>query len=142
METGIQLDTSNARQALGEFKKAQIADTACFSQTLDRLEADLDAMRVRANAWAKGDIEAIQKLSYPDQKGACDDAMLNAEFVKKHPELQNVKERVRSAWLNAAEKAIDGNTTSFAMLNLANIVGEDNYLNLLKARGYEVTSPD
>lgn len=140
--TGIDLDTSNASEALGEFKKSQLADTACFTKTLDRLESDLDAMRVRANAWAKGDIEAIQKLSFPDQKAACDDAMLNAEFVKKLPALQNVKERVRQSWMAAAEKALDKNNTSFAMLNLADILGDHSYLNMLKAKGYDVVSPD
>nr|WP_315259371.1 TraB/GumN family protein [uncultured Duganella sp.] len=140
--TGIDLDTSNAAEALGEFKKSQLADTACFTKTLDRLETDLDAMRVRANAWAKGDIEAIQQLSFPDQKAACDDAMLNAEFVKKQPALQNVKERVRQAWMTAAEKALDKNASSFAMLNLADILGEHSYLNALKAKGYDVVSPD
>jgi hypothetical protein len=142
VETGIKLDTSNAAEALSEFKKSQLADTACFTKTLDRLEADLDAMRVRANAWAKGDIDAIQKLSYPDQKAACDDAMLNAEFVKKHPELQNVRERMRAAWLTAVDQALDSNTTSFAMLNMADILGNNSYLNALKAKGYEIVSPD
>lgn len=142
-DTGVELDTSNARETLGEFKKTQLADTACFTKTLDRLENDLDAMRVRANAWAKGNIEVIQKLSFPDQKAACNDAMLNAEFVKKQPALQNVKERVRSSWLAAAEKALDSNTTSFAMLSMANILGdEDNYLNALKSKGYQVVVPD
>lgn len=141
-ETGIKLDTSNASEALSDFKKSQLADTACFTKTLDRLESDLDAMRVRANAWAKGDIEAIQKLSFPDQKAACDDAMLNAEFVKKQPALQNVKERVQTAWVAAAEKALEHNTSSFAMLSMTDILGGNSYLNALKAKGYEVTSPD
>ena len=141
-ETGIKLDTSNASEALGEFKKSQLADTACFTKTLDRLEADLDAMRVRANAWSKGDIEAIQKLSFPDQKAACDDAMLNAEFVKKMPAFQNVRARMQAAWMSAAEKALDSNNTSFAVLNMSFILGEENYLNALKAKGYEVVSPD
>lgn len=141
-DPGIKLDTSNASEALADFKKAQLSDTACFSKTLDRLEADLDAMRVRANAWSKGDIEAIQKLSFPDQKAACDDAMLNAEFVKKQPALQNIHARIQTAWLAAAEKALDSNNTSFAMLNLSYILGSDSYLDALKAKGYEVASPD
>jgi sporulation-control protein spo0M len=65
-----------------DFKKSSLADVACFDKTLARLESDIDAMRVRANAWAKGDIEAIQKLSYPDQESECNNAMLGAEFVK------------------------------------------------------------
>jgi hypothetical protein len=138
----VVLDTSNARAALQDFKKSQLADTVCFTQTLDRLETDLDAMRGRANAWAKGNIEAIEKLHFPDPKTACDDAMLNAEFVKKQPALQNVRQRVQSAWLDAAEKALESNSSSFAVLNLYDIVGEKSYLGQLKAKGYDVVSPD
>jgi uncharacterized protein YbaP (TraB family) len=141
-DTGIKLDTSNASEALSDFKKSQLADTACFTKTLARLETDIDAMRMRANAWAKGDLELIEKLGYPDQQAACNDAMLNAEFVKHQPALQNVKERVQTAWLSAAENALAANTTSFAMLNLSYIIGDNSYLNLLKAKGYEVSSPD
>lgn len=141
-ETGIRLDMDGASGMLKDFKKSSLADTACFTTTLARLESDIDAMRVRANAWAKGDLEAIQKLSYPDQETQCDDAMLSAEFVKNRPGFQNIKERVREAWVASAEQALSTNTSSFAMLRLSNIVGADSYLAALKAKGYQVDSPE
>jgi hypothetical protein len=49
---------------------------------------------------------------------------------------------VLDAWVSAAEKALAANASSFAMLNLSNIIGDDNYLNALKAKGYQVVSPD
>ncbi|MYM22292.1 TraB/GumN family protein [Duganella sp. FT135W] len=141
-ETGIKLDMGDASGMVKDFKKSSLADTACFTSTLARLESDIDAMRVRANAWAKGDLEAIQRLSYPDQETQCDDAMLSAEFVKNRPGFQNIKERVREAWVASAEQAINTNASSFAMLRLSNIVGADSYLAALKAKGYQVDSPD
>ena len=141
-ETGIKLDVDNASGLLKEFKKSQLADTACFSKTLARLESDIDAMRVRANAWAKGDLEGIRKLSYPDQETECGDAMLNADFVKNQPGFQNVKARVHDAWVASAEQAITANTTTFATLRLSDILGPDGYLDALKAKGYQVESPE
>ncbi|MYN25253.1 TraB/GumN family protein [Duganella levis] len=140
--SSIELPMDDASSMLSDFKKSQLADTECFSKTLARLESDIDAMRVRANAWSKGDIEAIQKLSYPDQESACGDAIRNAEFVKNRPGWQNVAERKKALWLKSAEGALGANTTSFAMLRLSDIVGPDSYLTALKAKGYEVVSPD
>jgi uncharacterized protein YbaP (TraB family) len=141
-ETGIKLEMDDPSKMMKEFKKSPLADAACFSKTLARLEGDIDAMRVRANAWAKGDLEAIQKLSYADQESECGDAMLNAEVVKSRPGFQNIKERVLAAWLASAEKAIAANSTTFATLQLADILGPDSYLSALKAKGYQVDSPD
>jgi hypothetical protein len=141
-DTSIALEMDDASKMVKDFKKSSLADTACFDKTLTRLESDLDAMRVRANAWAKGDLEAIQKLSYADQEAECRNAMRNADFVKNQKNWQNVQQRVQDAWLTAAEKALDANTTSFAMLRLSDIVGPDSYLTALKAKGYDVVSPD
>ena len=47
-----------------DFKKSSLDDLACFSKTIERLETDIDAMRIRANAWAKGDLDMIRKLVY------------------------------------------------------------------------------
>lgn len=141
-DNSIALPMDDASSMISDFKKSQLADTECFSKTLARLESDLDAMRVRANAWSKGDLEAIQKLSYPDQESACGDAMRNADFVKNRPGWQNVPERKKELWLKSAESALGNNNTSFAMLRLSDIIGPDSYLTALKAKGYEVVSPD
>ncbi|WP_373986822.1 TraB/GumN family protein [Duganella sp. BuS-21] len=140
--TAVKLEIDNASKMVKDFKKSQIADAACLDKTLSRLESDIGAMRVRANAWAKGDLDAIRKLSYPDQEQECGDAMRNADFVKNAPGFQNVKERIREAWLAAAEKALDANASSFATLRLTNILGPENYLAALKNKGYQVDSPE
>jgi uncharacterized protein YbaP (TraB family) len=141
-ETGIQLEVDDPSKMVKDFKKSQLADAACFSKTLARLESDIDAMRVRANAWAKGDLEAIQKLSYADQETECGDAMLNADVVKSRPGFQNIKERVLASWTASAEKALAANTSTFAILRLSDILGPESYLTALKAKGYQVESPD
>lgn len=140
--TGIALPLDDPARLMKDFKKSQLEDVACFSTTLERLESDIDAMRIRANAWAKGDLEAIRKLSYPDQETACSDAMRNAAFVKDQPGFQDVAGRLQSSWIGAAEKALAANDTSFATLRLADILAPKGYLAALQAKGYQVESPD
>lgn len=41
-------------------------DIACFAATLDNLEHDLAAMKLRANAWAIGDVGALRGLTKAD----------------------------------------------------------------------------
>ncbi|MGH8853952.1 MAG: TraB/GumN family protein, partial [Telluria sp.] len=53
--TTLELPMDNARRILKDFKKAPLEDAACLNTTIARLETDIEAMRVRANAWAKGD---------------------------------------------------------------------------------------
>jgi uncharacterized protein YbaP (TraB family) len=140
--TVVDLEIDDASKMLKDFKKSQLADTACLDKTLARLETDIDAMRVRANAWAKGDIEAIQKLSYPDQETECADAVRNGEFAKNSPAFQNVKQRVRDSWMAAAEKALANNASSFATVRMSYLLGSDSLLAALKAKGYQVDSPE
>lgn len=142
VQTGIELTMDDPSKLLKDFKKSQIADAQCFSRTLARLESDIDAMRVRANAWAKGDLQGIQKLDYADQESECSNAMRNGDFARNQPGLQNIKERMQAAWLAAAEKALANNTSSFASLRLADILDPHGYLASLKAKGYRVEDPD
>ncbi|MTV36153.1 TraB/GumN family protein [Duganella radicis] len=140
--TVVDLEIDNASKMVKDFKKSQLADAACLDKTLARLETDIDAMRVRANAWAKGDIEVIQKLKYPDQERECADAMTSGEFARNTPAFQNVKQRVRDAWLAAAEKSLAANTSTFATVRMSYLLGPDSLLAALKTKGYQVDSPE
>jgi hypothetical protein len=49
--------------------------------------------------------------------------------------------RLRESWLKTAEKALAANTSTFAILEMGDILGPKNYLADLQARGYTVESP-
>jgi uncharacterized protein YbaP (TraB family) len=138
----INLEMDDPAKAMKEFKKSQIDDVACFSMTLDQLETDIDAMRVRANAWAKGDLEAIQKLSYADREEACSAAMRNSSFTQGQPGLQKVEARMREAWLAAAEKSLASNASTFAVLPLKYVLDQKGFLAALQAKGYALEKPE
>jgi hypothetical protein len=139
--SGIAMEVDSPSRVLKEFKKGQMDDVACFTKTLDRLEGDIEATRVRANAWANGDIAEIRALDYREREDACNDAVLNASFAKDNKAFQNTRERVREAWLKKAEQSLAVNASTFAMLQMKDIADPAGYLAALQAKGYTVDSP-
>jgi hypothetical protein len=140
--TGIKLEISDPRQMIKDYKKSTLDDVACFSKTLDRLETDIDAMRVRANAWAKGDLAVIEKLDYTDRDTACGNAIRNAEFVKSKPEFRDMEARMQEAWLTAVDKSMTANASTFAIVPLHKLLDPKGMMAALQARGYTVEKPE
>ena len=140
--TAISLPLDNPRGALRDFKKSPMEDLACFTKTIDRLEVDLDAMRARANAWAIGDIEAMRKLTYPDQVSACNAAVFNSQVIKSLPGAATLEQRMRDAWLAAAEKSLATNLSTFALMPVSQILSPTGMVAALQAKGYAVEQPD
>jgi hypothetical protein len=139
--TQLNIELDDPRHVLKEFKKMQMEDLACFAKTMESLDDDIDAMRVRANAWANGDIAEIARLDYAERDDACGDALWNSPLARTTPALQNVRERSRARWLRIAEKSLADNTSTFALLRMKDLVGPNNYLADLQAKGYTVESP-
>lgn len=136
----VVIDIGDPRQAIRDFANDDLDDLACFTQTLDRLETDLIAMRERANAWATGDIEALRALPFEDQNRACADAVLQAGVARKRG-LDDLRERVARAWMEAAEKALANNRSTVAVLPMSELLKPDGYLAQLRERGYEIEEP-
>ena len=139
--TTLSMEVDDPRALMKEFKKSQVEDVACFTKTLERLESDIDAMRVRANAWANGNIAEISSLDFAERDKACNDAIFNSQFARNSPALQHLPERIRANWMKAAEKALADNTSTFALLPMKNVIGPHGYLADLQAKGYTVESP-
>jgi hypothetical protein len=140
--TGIKLAVDDPVTMLREFKKTPLEDAACFAHTLTRLEVDIEAMRVRANAWAIGDLPTIEKLSYAGVQGACNAAIMNSTVVQRRPGMQAVEARILASWLAAAEKSLATNTSTFATLALKDLLDPQGYMAALQARGYVVEKPE
>jgi hypothetical protein len=138
--TGIHIELDDPRKLVRDFKQMQVQDQACFISTLDGLEGDIAAMQERANAWANGNIAEIGKLDFA-KRDACADAKLNNPAVRSVLGYDNVTEHVWMAWVQSAEKALADNTSTFAMLQMKNILGPNGVLVALQAKGYTVESP-
>jgi len=140
-DSGYDVMLDDPRKLVRDFKNSQVDDLVCFTKTLDSLDVDLETMRVRANAWANGDIAEIRGLNFAERRDVCLDALMNSSIAKDAAELRQVRERLRTAWIRTAEKALANNTTTFAVLEIQDIVGPTSYLAALQARGYTVESP-
>ncbi|GGY77217.1 GumN protein [Cellvibrio zantedeschiae] len=134
-------ELKNARATVKKFKKSSLDDTACFARTIERLETDLGAMRTRANAWAKGDLDALRNLPYHNEREDCESAVLNSEIAQDQG-VQNIKQLLKDEWLAAAEVALATNESTFAILPMAELYKSDGYLAALAAKGYVVERPE
>jgi hypothetical protein len=137
----VTVEIKDPGKRLREFKNSPLDDTACFSKTVGQLETDIDAMRVRANAWAIGDIAAISNFDYAQRQVACDAAILGSRVTDSQPELQTMSARARDAWMASAEKSLAANASTFAVLEMKDIIDPKGLVARLQAKGYVVEAP-
>lgn len=107
--------------------------------TIANLEADLRTARARANAWAVGDIDALQQQAASDK----DAAYLYASswpFLQDN-ELKEVLAQADKRWLDSASSALQKNPTTLAALPIFQLLREDGLLTALRARGFTVDAP-
>lgn len=136
----IEITISDPKAVLRRFRETALDDAECFRKTLDHLESDLEKMRIRANAWARGDMLTLREVTYEDQSQACTEAMLESGIAREQG-IDDLPERVEAAWLEAAETIISERQTSFAALPIGHLVATDGYLAKLAARGYTIEAP-
>ncbi len=142
MASHVQLDVPHPGKTLKEFKQGAVNDADCFKATIERLETDINVMRERANAWSKGDLAEIRKLSFTDREAACQSAIASSPALRDGLDLAAGERRVRKLWMEAAEHALANYHTSFAMLKLSNVLRTDYVMTQLQAKGYTVEAPD
>lgn len=136
----ILVEIEKPRAAIKEFKKSSLDDLECFAKTLERLETDLEAMRLRANAWAVGDLDTLRKSPPPEQRSACWAAIMNSQVVQQRG-FQDMPERIAGAWMQSAEAALANNQSTFAMLSIGEMLRPNGYIARLQAKGYVVDAP-
>lgn len=136
----VEIKTGELQRVIEDFASAPVDDIGCFRKTLERIETDLEAMKLRANAWATGDLAALEALPFDDQNQACTSALLSTSVAQNYG-FAELPERLKQAWLAAAEAALEKNAVSFATLPIANLLKADGYLALLEAKGYQIHRP-
>lgn len=137
----VKVKIEEPRAALREFSRSDVDDIDCLRKTVERLEADLPAMQLRANAWAVGDIDALRDLPFVDQSQACRDAMLNNRAIQEHG-MGDIRERFARVWLTAAENTLRDHPVSLAVLPIGQILDDDGLVATLRSRGYAVEAPE
>jgi hypothetical protein len=140
--TSVKVPLENPRETLRDFKKSKLDDVACFTQTIDRLEKDLETMRRRANAWAMGDLPTLRKLDFPDEKIACNAAVVDSKWLNNVKGAADMRKQVKAAWIAAAEKSLTNNRSTLAVLSMSELTSPDGMLAVLRAKGYQIEEPE
>jgi uncharacterized protein YbaP (TraB family) len=136
----VRVTVEKPREAIKDFKQAPLADIDCFAKTIERLETDLDLMRVRANAWATGDVARLRELAPVDNASACIAVVMNAQLMQDRG-YTDWPERLAAAWIEATEAALARNASTVAVLSTDQILKPDGFLAQLRAKGYVVEDP-
>lgn len=139
--TTLKIRIEDPKAAIEEFSRENVNDLDCFRTALDRVERDMPALVARANAWATGDIEALRALPVENQQRVCTKAFVGGEYAKKRG-IIDVEARIRAKWLEVAEAALAKNKTTFATLEMSDVLTADGYLAALQAKGYTVEAPE
>ncbi len=136
----VNVPLDKPRDLIREFKKSELEDLECFAKTIERLESDLDLMRVRANAWATGEVAVLRELAPVDQAGACLAVVTGSELLQSRG-LADLPARLADAWLTAAEDALARNASTVAVVWMSQLLQEDGLVAQLESRGYRVEAP-
>lgn len=137
-------------------RKLGVPELDCFKRSLDNLGPAIETAKVRANAWARGDIAKLRALHREFQPrddciyimiagfGELDDR--NAASAKKlvadmewHAEQGKVQ--AQRDWVAAAQVALTGNRSTFSVLPVGDLLRADGHLDKLRALGYTVEAP-
>jgi hypothetical protein len=114
-------------------KSAGSDDLSCLEFVVDQLENQIGPLRARANAWATGNVAALRGLP-PELPTSCN-------FLSDAFGSQDLAERARKAWIDAAESALSKNDVTFAILDVQELLAPEGHLAALRARGYAVEEP-
>jgi uncharacterized protein YbaP (TraB family) len=109
-------------------------ENACVAASLVTVERDLPRLVDRAQAWADGNVERIEKLREPAEVDACRaalDAGAAADLIA----------RMRRTWLSAIESHMQNGEVTVAVVNIDMLLEPGGLLDELRAKGYEVEAP-
>ena len=97
-------------------------------------------MRERANAWSVGDVARLRQLAPVERASACIGVVLESSFMQERG-YGDLLERVKAAWVSAAEQALARNASTVAVLSIDEILKAKGSVAALRERGYVVEEP-
>jgi uncharacterized protein YbaP (TraB family) len=110
-------------------------ENACVDASLVTVERDLPRLLERAQAWASGNLERIEKLREPAEVDACraalDTGVGAADLIA----------RIRRSWFGTIEKHLQSPGVTLAVMNMDLLLEPGGLLDELRAKGYEVDAP-
>jgi uncharacterized protein YbaP (TraB family) len=110
-------------------------ENSCVEASLVTVEKDLPRLVERAQAWATGDVERIERLHEPTEVDACRAALDEGAGATDLIAL------VRRTWLDSLEKYLRTGGATVAVVNMDLLLEKGGLLDELRAKGYDIVSP-
>jgi TraB/PrgY/gumN family len=135
--------TDDLKSKIREFAREPLADTQCFAATLDLTEAVADSATEerRARAWATADLATLASLPpLPNPFVPCAVAVLGSQVAKEIIP-GDIREQIYRQWIEAADHALAVNQITLAIVPMEKLMREGGYLERLRARGFEIETP-
>jgi len=139
----FKIKRSEVRTKLKEFSRESLADLECFGTMLAFTEAlgDRETQNARAHAWATGDHEALMRLpALPSPNLPCAMAVMSSQVAREFIPA-DLRDKVHALWLEAAEKSLATNASTFAIVPFVKLTRPDGYLAMLRGKGYLIEAP-
>lgn len=114
-------------------------ELACFDFQLRRAERDIDAMKYRADSWARGYIDEFLGVPLPGDDA--DPCLQIATSSTEQELVQGMQAELDQRWLVEAERALTTYRSTFAILGITELLSEGGLLAALAKKGYEIHVP-
>ena len=108
-------------------------------ETMDRLETDMTQARARANAWATGDMAALQTLIEADASYA--QSLAYSWPFLEQGQVAQLQLEAENKLLSALERALNRNETTLVVLPIHIVSRGQGVVASLRAAGYFVEEP-
>jgi uncharacterized protein YbaP (TraB family) len=110
-------------------------ENSCVEASLVTVEKDLPRLVDRAQAWATGDVERIERLHEPPEVDACRAALDEGAGANDLIAL------VRRTWLDSLEQYLGSGGVTVAVVNMDLLLEKGGLLDELRTKGYDIDGP-
>jgi len=110
-------------------------ENACVEASLVTVEKDLPRLVERAQAWATGNLERIEKLHEPSEVDACRAALEEGAGASELIAL------LRRTWLDSMDKHLRAGGVTVAVVNMDMLLEKGGLLDELRGQGYDIDAP-
>ncbi|WP_448227457.1 TraB/GumN family protein [Pseudoxanthomonas mexicana] len=131
------LTKEQANSMLKASRSIEMNDVACLTATMDLVDRGLAKTIANANAWATGDIDALDLEEVEKRDIACQDAFSSPTLLADFG-VPDIRQSLMASWMRASEHSLKNNATTVALLPISDVLVEGGYLDQLKAAGFEV----
>lgn len=130
-------------------------DVECLVGNLERLDPAMEALKVRASAWVRGDLGAflaagdgvrlqecmtdlVAAVSGGQLPGSSDGRKAQDRYYRA---VRESARKVQRRWLREVQAAVRKNEVTFSVLPIEGLLADDGYLVRLRAKGFVLEEP-